>query len=84
MATLAGGSAVADNSKHGGVRAGAGRPKSADRKDGSVRIDRAVLGKIQWLAKDQGVTVSEYLTDLVRGPVEREFGRRAKKLQGEE
>jgi hypothetical protein len=78
-------STVAENStNHGGPRKGSGRPKSADRKEGSVRIDRAVLGKIQWLAKDQGVPVSEYLTDLVRGPVEREFGRRAKKLQGGE
>ena len=79
-----GASTVAERPKHGGTRKGAGRPKSVERKDASVRIDRAVLGKIQWLAKDKGVTVSEYLTDLVRGPVEREFVRRSKKLQGAE
>ncbi len=84
MAMLLGSSAVADKTKHGGVRQGAGRPKSADRKDGSVRIDKAVLGKIQWLAKARGMAVGEYLTELVRGPVDREFLRESKKLMIED
>jgi len=85
MSRLTGESSVAEveRPKHGGTRAGAGRPKSPDRKEGSVRIDRQLLGQAQMVAKRRGVSLADYLAGLLRGPVDRDFLKEMKALEAE-
>lgn len=61
---------------HGGARTGAGRPKS-DRDDVSVRLDRNVVSRARFVADQRGLTLAEYLTELVRPLVDRDFGKAA-------
>lgn len=60
-----------------------GRPKTSERKDATARLDAAVLAKAQMVAKARGVSIAEYLTDIVKGPVDRDFLKEMKKLEGE-
>jgi hypothetical protein len=61
-----------------------GRPKTSERDDATARIDRGVLGKAQMVAKARKISVAEYLTDLLEGPVDRDFLKEMKKLEGGE
>jgi hypothetical protein len=80
MGSMAGGSTVAEKPKHGGPRKGSGRPKS-ERKDGTARVDIQILGQAQMVAKRRGISLAEYLSDLLRGPVDRDFLREMKELE---
>lgn len=81
MAALAGDAGVADRTKHGGTRKGSGRPKTSERKDGTARIDLQILGQAQMIAKRRKISLAEYLSDLLRGPVDRDFLKAMKELQ---
>jgi predicted HicB family RNase H-like nuclease len=59
-----------------------GRPKTSERDDATARIDRGVLAKAQMVAKARKISLAEYLTDLLHGPVDRDFLREMKKLEG--
>ena len=54
-----------------------GRPKKSERDDTTVRLDRAIVAKAKlvaiWLGLEGGV--AELLSDLVRGPVDRAYGK---------
>jgi hypothetical protein len=74
MAVVTEESPVARN-QHGGVRPGqSGRPKTV-RDDISVKMDRSVAAKAQYLARLKGMTLAEFISETVRGPVEREFAK---------
>jgi len=72
MGVATGVRALARTRNHGGERPGAGRPKS-DRDDISVKMDRKVVAKLQYLAKLEGVSLAEYLTELARPIADRLF-----------
>ncbi len=60
-----------------------GRPKTdkpTERTDSVVRIDTAIVSKARIVAAANKTTVSEYLSDLLRGPVDRDFAREVKKI----
>ena len=59
--------------KKGGARPGAGRPKTSERDDVSVKVDRAAIAKARYVAEVRGVHLAEYLTETIIGPVERDF-----------
>jgi hypothetical protein len=61
-----------------------GRPKTSDRRDGTTKIDATVLGKAQMVAKAKGLSVAEYLSDICRGPVDRDFLKEMKRLDASE
>lgn len=52
-----------------------GRPKTSDRNDRTARIDATVLGWAEMVAKAKGISVAEYLSETLRGPVAKDFGR---------
>ena len=85
MVRLTGDHSVAEveHPKHGGSRVGAGRPKSPDRKEKSVRIDGQLLGQAQMVAKRRGISLAEYLGGLLRAPVDRDFLKEMKALEAE-
>jgi hypothetical protein len=57
-----------------------GRPKT-DRDDVTVKIDRAVISQAKLIAAAKGISLAEYLSDILRGPVSREFLKEMKRLQ---
>lgn len=51
-----------------------GRPNRG-RDDATAKIDRILLGKAQLIAKDRGISVAEFLSEILRGPIEKEYGK---------
>ncbi len=58
--------------QQGVERPGRGRPKTS-RDDISVKMDRALAAKAQYLARLKGITLAEFITETLRGVVERDF-----------
>jgi hypothetical protein len=50
-----------------------GRPKGIERRDAVVKLDVIIVGKAQMVAKARGTSVAEYLSELIRVPVDRDF-----------
>jgi hypothetical protein len=50
-----------------------GRPKASNRRDAVVKLDGIIVGKAQMVAKAQGISVAEYLSEMLRGLVDRDF-----------
>lgn len=61
----------------------AGRPKSSERSDRTVRIENQLLGWAEMVAKDRGLSTSEYVCLVLRGPVGRDFAALVSKMQNE-
>jgi hypothetical protein len=60
-----------------------GRPKTG-RDDVTVKIDRGVIGMAKMIATRKNVTLAEYLSGLLRGPVEKDFAKEMERLKGGE
>lgn len=50
-------------------------PEKSRRDDVAVKVDRLLIDKARLVASRRGVTLAEYLTDLIRNPVERDFAK---------
>jgi len=60
----------------------AGRPKTSDRDDVAVKIDRALVGMAKMVATAKGVTLAEYISAAARGAIEKDFAREMERLKG--
>lgn len=58
-----------------------GRPKSSERDDVTVRLDRIVARRIKAVADYRGVTTAELLTELVRKPADVAFAAMVAEIQ---
>ncbi len=65
---------AAKKANHGGQRPGAGRPNSG-RDDVAVKMDRAIVARARYVTDLRGITLAEYLSEAVRGVVDRDFER---------
>lgn len=52
-----------------------GRPKSSERDDITVKIDRTLAGRAKHVAHYRGITVAELLSELVKGPLDKAFNQ---------
>lgn len=59
-----------------------GRPRS-DRDDITVKVGRDVAEKAKLVALRRRITLAEYLTELLRGPVERAYKQEVRNLSEE-
>jgi hypothetical protein len=50
-----------------------GRPKTSERDDTTVKIDRAIVGKAKLIAAHKGVSVAELFSDMLRKPVDQAY-----------
>lgn len=57
-----------------------GRPKTSDRDDVTVRVDRKVKVRAEAVADFKGIPLAEFLTEILRAPVDREFARMVREL----
>jgi hypothetical protein len=55
-----------------------GRPKTSQRVDATAKIDKGVLKKAKFVADSRDIPLAEYLTDLLRAPVSRDFDKAAR------
>lgn len=55
-----------------------GRPKTSERDDVTVKIDRHVAKKLRYLADDKGIPLAQLLTEFVRPIADREFDKATK------
>jgi hypothetical protein len=69
-------------SQHGGPRPGSGRPKTSDRDDVTVRLDRHVTAQARFVADSRGITLAEYLSDALRPIVVKDFAKASKEQLG--
>lgn len=60
-----------------------GRPEKPGGEGTVVRIASDLVVKAKYLAAQKGVPVSDYLSDLVRPAIEREFRKAGRELLGE-
>jgi hypothetical protein len=58
-----------------------GRPKTSTRDDVTVRLDRTIADKARRIAYARGIPIAEYLTGLLRKPVERDHERLGRKSE---
>jgi hypothetical protein len=60
-----------------------GRPKKATGEGTPVRIDSDIASKARYLAALNGVPISEYLSQFLRAPIDREFRKAGANIIGE-
>lgn len=55
----------------------------APRDDVAVKLDRTLADKGKLVASRRGITLAEYLTELSRATIERDFAKTIRELGGE-
>jgi hypothetical protein len=53
----------------------AGRPKVSTRDDVVIKADRALIAKAKYVAEMRGIPLAEYVTDVMKNQVERDFAK---------
>lgn len=56
------------------------RAEKPKRDDAAVKIDRTLTDKAKFVASRKGVTMAEYLSELIRAPVERDFTKAIREM----
>jgi hypothetical protein len=56
------------------------REKKAPARTTPVKIDTGLFRKAKTIAEDKGVDLSDYLSGVIRGPIERDWAKILKKL----
>jgi hypothetical protein len=54
----------------------------AKRDDVAVKMDRTLVDKAKFVASRKRITLAEYLTELNRVAIERDFGKANKEIEG--
>jgi hypothetical protein len=60
-----------------------GRPKGNKRRDAVVKLDIIIVGKAQMVAKAKGMSLAEYLSEIIRSPVDRDFLNIMKQMEAD-
>jgi hypothetical protein len=59
-----------------------GRPKSSDRQDVSIKFDKTLAGMARMIALGKGISMAEYLSEMARPHIERDYAKIMKDFQG--
>lgn len=59
-----------------------GRPKRSERRDRAAKIDSTILGWAEWIARAEGISVAELLSETLRAPLWRKFVAIMEESQG--
>lgn len=57
-----------------------GRPKRSTRNDVTVKVDSGVVTKAKLVADTRDIPLAEYLTELLRSPVDRDFAKAVRSI----
>lgn len=58
-----------------------GRPKRSERHDVTLKADATVVGWAKLIAKARGISLAEYVTETLRGPVGRDLAIEMERLK---
>jgi hypothetical protein len=50
-----------------------GRPKTSDRDDVTIRVNRAIAHKARVIAAQRQITIAELITEILQQPIDRAF-----------
>ena len=64
----------------GGVLAVAKKKTASEMKTTPVKIDTGLVRKAKTIAEDKGLSLSDYLSETIRGPIERDWTKVLKKI----
>lgn len=56
------------------------RAEKGKRDDVAVKVDRSLVDKAKLVASRRKITMAEYLSDLIRTPVERDFSKTVREM----
>jgi len=59
-----------------------GRPKTSERGDVSIKFDKTLAGKARLIAQGRGVTMAEYLSEMTRPIIDRDYAKLMRDLEG--
>jgi hypothetical protein len=62
----------------------AGRPKTSVRQDVSIKFDKTLAGMARLISQGKGVTMAQYLSELSRPQIERDYAKLMRDLEGKE
>lgn len=60
-----------------------GRPRTSERDDVSVKIDRRVAARARIVASDAGIPLAKLLTEIVSSGIDKRYAAVVKKLNSE-
>lgn len=58
-----------------------GRPKSSDRDDVTVKLDRGIASKAKMVAAARSLTLTKYLSDITRAIVDKDFAKEMRQVE---
>jgi hypothetical protein len=56
--------------------------KRSERDDVAVKIDRRIALKAKMVASERGITMAEYISEMIRSAVERDFAKTVSDISG--
>lgn len=59
-----------------------GRPPSSDRVDVSIKFDKLLSRKAEMIARARGISRAEYLSEMTRPHIDRDYARLMRELEG--
>jgi hypothetical protein len=60
-----------------------GRPKTSERQDVSIKFDRTLARKARLISEGRGISMAEYLSELSRPVIDRDYARLMRDLEEE-
>lgn len=64
----------------GGVLEVAKQKGKAELKTTPVKVDTRLVRKAKTIAEDKGLSLSDYLSEILQGPIDRDWGKILKKI----
>ena len=61
-----------------------GRPKTSDRNDVSIKFDKVLAAKARLISLGRGVSMAEYLSEMARSGIDRDYAKLLRELEGRE
>jgi hypothetical protein len=59
-----------------------GRPRTSVRHDVNIKFDRVLAGQARAIANGMGISMAEYLSELARPGIHRDYARLLRDLEG--
>jgi hypothetical protein len=59
-----------------------GRPRTSGRQDVSIKFDKTLAGKARLISQGRGVSMAEYLTEMTKPIIDRDYAKLMRELEG--
>lgn len=59
----------------------AGRPKTSERSDVSIKFDKVLAGRARIIAQGKGITMAEYLSEMCQPIIDRDYAKLMRELE---